>query len=861
MKRILKVLLPLYREAEASKEIDQEWLQDSQGQATLNLHLFTKVLFRIAHQWAVHIDLDEYIELLTKVYARITVRKVIRASDGSALLCYPTIYSEIIPEEENAEAFAPNTSGADEALLEPCASDEEDKEGWDYKYLEDAGSMTLKKHKKKSAPPPVETSTGDGLDLDSAPLFSVKDAIIFKEEVIFHQNSGDYKPKQDDMVSYCLADLADVLPIGYPTEQFLTWMRNDVHTKLEEAKQGRKEALARMKREVMETGGAGREPQLKKEEDGGLVKAHGAYLEKPFAMLTSSPASKVRAKAKVVDTLYNALRAVIKDTHSLHLRLHMDHPKASLRSGATKSRAPVGGTEPTTEINKFGYNPAFQRRVRYKEVPLFSKGPKPVHVNINYMYEHPDFVSAYRCDVERVENSNKLAIKATEEYQRDEDFLAVDTPYKKMRQIMLVKKFETLYTENLNADENDTKRIDKIVEREEGRRKQVRTAEPLNTKGLGETFEEKSLIKMMKGPFYQHASAAGIKEDDFVTCAQQDLIDYATTPAAKVLLIGKPRSGKTVLAQKLNEKLDLVHVSVDNWLAAMLEKHKKFWEEPPEEPSPPEGHEGPWTPPPPVWGTPLEMAVHEALKTGGGPTHEQNVEILKASMNAPDALTKGFVLDLTFYRTPDSWAKIVRSEQLLGPPDASTRLPDFSHVIELDCEDAEVRLRAKHMRLDIEDVKEGEKTLGNGQAFSRWEIADRNKVVPPELDEDGNPIADEEDPEGKPKKLDPMSMVQRVQDTDTFIGEELAHYNANERPALDDMLVRLYNHQYLKLDSAGLTPDELAEAAAWRLREDETIPLRPIAAGWQEGGPGDFKACLTEPLEEPKEGEPEPLPR
>jgi hypothetical protein len=94
----------------------------------------------------------------------------------------------------------------------------------------------------------------------------------------------------------------------------------------------------------------------------------------------------------------------------------MEHPKPSLRSGATKSRAPVGGTEPTTEINKFGYNPALQRRIRYKEVPLFSKSPKPVHVNINYMYEHPDFVSAYRCDVERVENSNKLAIKADDAY-------------------------------------------------------------------------------------------------------------------------------------------------------------------------------------------------------------------------------------------------------------------------------------------------------------------------------------------------------------------------------------------------------------------------------------------------------------
>jgi len=195
MKRMYKVLLPLYRDTEMSKEIDQEWLQDSAGLPELNLHLFTKVLFRVAHQWAVHIDLDEYLEVLTRVYARITVRKVIKASDGSAVLCYPTIYTEIIPEEENAEAFAPNTSGADEALLEPCASDEEDKEGWDYRFVEDPGSMTLKKHKKRAAPPPPEPTGGDGLDMDSAPLFSVKDDIVFKEEVIFHQNSGDYKPK------------------------------------------------------------------------------------------------------------------------------------------------------------------------------------------------------------------------------------------------------------------------------------------------------------------------------------------------------------------------------------------------------------------------------------------------------------------------------------------------------------------------------------------------------------------------------------------------------------------------------------------------------------------------------------------
>lgn len=83
---------------------------------------------------------------------------------------------------------------------------------------------------------------------------------------------------------------------------------------------------------------------------------------------------------------------------------------------------------------------------------------------------------------------------------------------------MLSKKFETLYTENLNADENDLKRLDKVAEREEQRKRQVRTAEPLNTKGVGETYEEKSLIKMMKGPFYQFASRDGLSEDDFVNC-------------------------------------------------------------------------------------------------------------------------------------------------------------------------------------------------------------------------------------------------------------------------------------------------------------------------------------------------------
>ncbi len=65
-------MLPLYREEEMNSEIAQEWIMDSRGLKALSFSLLTKLLFRIAHQWAINIDLDEYIDLLQRIYERIT---------------------------------------------------------------------------------------------------------------------------------------------------------------------------------------------------------------------------------------------------------------------------------------------------------------------------------------------------------------------------------------------------------------------------------------------------------------------------------------------------------------------------------------------------------------------------------------------------------------------------------------------------------------------------------------------------------------------------------------------------------------------------------------------------------------------
>jgi hypothetical protein len=49
MKRVYKVLLPLYREQEMESEIAQEWIMDQRRQAEMSQTTLTKVLFRIAH--------------------------------------------------------------------------------------------------------------------------------------------------------------------------------------------------------------------------------------------------------------------------------------------------------------------------------------------------------------------------------------------------------------------------------------------------------------------------------------------------------------------------------------------------------------------------------------------------------------------------------------------------------------------------------------------------------------------------------------------------------------------------------------------------------------------------------------------
>ncbi len=143
-------------------------------------------------------------------------------------------------------------------------------------------------------------------------------------------------------------------------------------------------------------------------------------------------------------------------------------------------------------------------------------------------------------------------------------------------------------------------------------------------------------------------------------------------------------------------------------------------------------------------------------------------------------MLKGYILDLSYYHRDQSWASTIRHKKLLGEyPDG--RLLEFSHIIELWIEDDDVKLRAEQIRMNPED----------GQVYSKWEREERKKPKPVKEDEEA---ADEEDEENAIKPLDELALIQRPNDMEDRIKEELHYYNTVERPAMEELLINFYDN-------------------------------------------------------------------
>jgi len=108
--------------------------------------------------------------------------------------------------------------------------------------------------------------------------------------------------------------------------------------------------------------------------------------------------------------LYNHFRKIFKDAYSLSLRIHNSSSRPASKS---RARSMLTG-EPISEMNKFGYNPALERRLMFKIYPAY----KDCHLwpnsckyfNIHYLMKDEYLETLYRSEVSRIETKEKLAV-------------------------------------------------------------------------------------------------------------------------------------------------------------------------------------------------------------------------------------------------------------------------------------------------------------------------------------------------------------------------------------------------------------------------------------------------------------------
>ena len=295
----------------------------------------------------------------------------------------------------------------------------------------------------------------------------------------------------------------------------------------------------------------------------------------------------------------------------------------------------------------------------------------------------------------------------------------------------------------------------------------------------------------------------------------QDIVALAAKPQLQMLILGKPRSGKTTLAKELAGSLHVNHIEPATLIEQIFEKLK-----PPEE-----GFEEEENPAPKL--SKLEQEIVDMMKEGKAVTLAQQLELVKAAVHSDLSKKNGFVLDVT----------LASEDHLSLMEQLGT---NFTHVIELDVSDSDLLRVNEGILQDPETAR----------VYSRWERTEiqKPKPKPPKKDDESEEEQEEEEVE-PPPKLPEHTYVQRAEDAPATLLGQASAYSTQVRPQLTPFISELPPNGLITVASAGLTPSELRGIVEAELgyRAKNLPILKKLEAA------SDSKELLTSELDEGKE--------
>ena len=107
----------------------------------------------------------------------------------------------------------------------------------------------------------------------------------------------------------------------------------------------------------------------------------------------------------------------------------------------------------------------------------------------------------------------------------------------------------------------------------------------------------------------------------------------------------------------------------------------------------------------------------------------------------------------------------------------------------------------------------------DSKTYSRWEREEKKRKFP-KTEEEIEALGLEEEQLEAMKPFEESTLVYRVQDSSIFIKDELNYYNSVERSSMEEILINLYENQYIKINSGGLSPDIIQDIIISRVKPE-----------------------------------------